>query len=225
MSTINPQYHNPQLTVKKEDHNPKKSNTNQQTPTNTTKQQQTDTYDKSSVPTGGLYDGLEWCGEISRNTSFTRTDRKDTVTLEETNLNASFKTDGLDAKFSAALKKEAFTFSGLEKKMHDLLGFTLEAYKTSFDASGQITASGALEDGTFFDSSFSAFASAASITYLYTSNGKIASQYDKDPQSTIEINFSSLKSLMESVVVQKNTDGKASYFFNSQQSNSRSSFI
>lgn len=218
MATVNPQYHNSQLEIKVENHGTKKADTEQQPSTNSAKPQGTDTYDKSANPSGGVYDGLVRFGEIwyDPNRQLTRIDRNHTVTLGESELDASLKTNGMDAQFKAALKKEAFTFSDLEKKMHDLLGFTLEAFKTSFDVSGQITASGALEDGTFFNSSFSGFASAASITYQYTSNGKFASQYDKDPQATVEMNFSSLKALMESVVIQQNTDGKASYFFNSK---------
>lgn len=216
MSTINPQYHNPQLTVQKEGQTSSKANTKPQTSENVTDSQPIDKYDKSSDPNGGVYEGLIRFGEIwyDPNRTLTRIDRKETVTLEESELNASLKTDGMDAQFNAALKKEAYTFSELEKRIHGLLGFTLEAFKTTLDASGQITANQALENGDFFNSSFSAFAAASSITYKYTFDDNFKSQYNIDPQSAVEFNFSSLKTLMESVVISQSANGKATYAFN-----------
>lgn len=215
MSTIDPHYYNPQPSIKKDVPTNQNSKQKQQSTSSAAKQQPTDTYEKFIDPaTGKPMEGMVRNGQVWQlpPDTLNRMDMSNTV-IEKTEFNGSVKTDSLNAQFKASLKKEALEFNSVSKNVHKLLGFTCEAFMTTLSASGELTAGSALKDGTFFNTSFSAFASAASITHKYTFDKNFASQYDKNPQLTVEYNFASLKSLMESVTIHQNADGKTDYSF------------
>ncbi|MCC8179470.1 MAG: hypothetical protein LIP23_00940 [Planctomycetes bacterium] len=133
------------------------------------------------------------------------------VTVSGTTVSASVTTDGLDADFKAALSNQAMSFTDLEKSIHKLLGFTVESYSSQLNMHGAIDAKTALEDGSFFTTSFAAFAAAGSITYKYTFDQNFHGQYDKNSQLTVDYFHNSLRAMMESAVISQAKDGTIDY--------------
>ncbi len=185
---------------------------------------QTDSYDRTNrneyipPPKGAVRYGEGWLWPPD---ALTRTDRQSDKLLSKTEISLSSKgavagnggAAASDAAFKGVLTREAVEYSDLEKRIHNLLGYTLETFKTTFKAEGKLSAWASLMDGTFFSSAFSGFAASYSISSKYSFDDSFRAQYNASPSRAVEYNFDSLRAMMESVVLRQGEDGNATASF------------